>query len=122
MVSINLLNSQVEENTYPILLLRSITIFIVAIISEVIPRFSPAQNSCLGFVCFELFEQKSKVNTYELQKIRHFKTYLGHVREGVKFKLLDCSGRISSRIDRYLIVVVDKFIFAIIGNILIFIR
>ena len=60
MVSINLLNSQVEENTYPILLLRSITFFIVAIVCEVIPGLGPAENSCLSFVCFELFEQRSE--------------------------------------------------------------
>ena len=55
MVIINLLNSQVEENTYPILLLRRIALFIIAIVSEVIPRLGPAQYSCLSFVSFELF-------------------------------------------------------------------
>ena len=57
MVIINLLNGQVEENTYPILLLRRIALFIIAIISEVVPRLGPAQNSCLGFVSFELIIQ-----------------------------------------------------------------
>ena len=55
MVIINLLNSQVEENTYPVLLLRRIALFIIAIVSEVIPRLGPAQNSCLSFVSFELY-------------------------------------------------------------------
>ena len=55
MVIINLLNSQVEENTYPVLLLRRIALFIIAIVSEVIPRLGPAQYSCLSFVSFELF-------------------------------------------------------------------
>ena len=44
----------------------------------------------------------------KLQKILYFKdTYLGYVWERVELKLLDYSGRITSRIDRYLIVVVD---------------
>ena len=55
MVGINLLNSQVEENTYPVLLLRRIALFIIAIVSKVVPRLGPAQYSCLSFVSFELF-------------------------------------------------------------------
>ena len=55
MVIINLLNGQVEEITYPILLLRRIALFIIAIVSEVVPRFGPTQYSCLSFVSFELF-------------------------------------------------------------------
>ena len=54
MVSINLLNSQVEENTYPVFLLSRIALFIVAIICKVVPRLRPAQNSRLSFVSFEL--------------------------------------------------------------------
>lgn len=76
----------------PVLLLRRIALFIIAIVSEVVPRLGPAQNSCLSFVSFEL----------------------GNVRESIELKLLDYGSRIASRIDSYLIVVVDKFIIAII--------